>query len=113
MPVVSAEITDDRIIDGIRRIEERYVDDKGRVCYCSRVVGKDDKENDIRSMIDMRKTVIESKFAELDAIPAPSQEQPDVHIGQGVPSTQLAEEIKYYLDETSGDLYAREAGGSW
>lgn len=111
MPVVSSEIVDDRIIDGVRRIEERYVDELGRASYCSRTVGLTTRTDELIALIDARKLVIEDNLAELDAIPPPLPEQPDVVFGQGVPNFRAAEG-QFYLDTDAFDLYVR-LGGAW
>lgn len=109
--IVSTDITDDRIINGIRRIEERYVDEQGRVCFCSRTIGMDVQETDIHSMMQSHKAVIESNFADIDAMPPLLPDQPNVILGQGAPSFEAAEG-QFYLDTDTFDLYVR-SGGVW
>lgn len=108
MAIVSSEIIDDRIIGGKRVIEERHVDDKGRTSYCSYSPTKND---DPTAILMTRKTAIEANYAEMDAIPKPLPDQPEVLVAAGVPDFD-APDGQFYYDSENGDLYVR-SGGTW
>lgn len=108
MPVVRSQIVQDAVFGGVRRVEERHVDHLGRVRYCS---SEASIGADVQAIMLARIPSLEAAQAEQDAIPEPLPEQPQVILGQGVPSFP-APEGQFYLDTNAFDLYVR-SGGAW
>ncbi len=109
--IVSSEIIDDCVVNGVRRIEERHVDELGRASYCSRTVSESTTDDEITSDMLARRAEIVAAYEQLDSTPAQIPDQPSVLLGEGAP-TMLAEEGQFYLDTVSFNLYVF-LGGTW
>ena len=110
--IVSSEIIDDRIIDGVRVVEMRFVDEAGRACYCSQQV--EEKEDCVAMMLALL-PVMEKQFAELAKITElpPISPIPEVRpalagmTGEGPPKLD-APDGETYLDVT--EIWLRRDG---
>ena len=111
MPIISSEVIDDRVINGVRVVEMRFVDEAGRACYCSQQA---EPTEDVAATMLARVPAMEAQFVELaksqiqpvvpDTVPAP------IHadlFGEGPPNVEAPDGLTY-LDMT--EIWERRDG---